>query len=101
MRAMRSLNATLKVARSAPRSSPPCRNVAINSSRCCLLIDLIVDPLAGQRIHDFLSPRPERRPQGRSPGRGLRLEDVASELRPRFHIELPEDLAQVVFDGAR
>jgi len=38
-RAMTSLNATLNVATSAPRSSWPCRNVAINSSCSCLLID--------------------------------------------------------------
>ena len=40
--------------------------------------------------------------RGRSalgPGSG-RLEDVAHELCTRLHIELPEDLPEVVFDGA-
>src|SRR6476620_3531538 len=42
--------------------------------------------------------RPTKLRLGRGP---VRLEDVARELCPRLHIELPEDLAEVVFDGAR
>src|SRR6185312_13634514 len=38
---------------------------------------------------------------GRRETRPQRLEHVAGELRPRLHLELPEDLAQVVFDRAR
>src|SRR4051794_23121122 len=55
------------------------------------MTSLVRDPSVDLRPTKFL-------PLGRGP---VRLEDVASELRPRLHIELPEDLAQVVFDGAR
>src|ERR1700730_10909654 len=71
MRAMTSLSATLNVATSAPKSGCPCRNVAINSSCCCLLIDFSPEEDASER-RGCAAHRPAPHPKLTSGSQSLR-----------------------------